>query len=65
MTSRSLFSAAITAIAVIAVLSGCGRKGALELPPASVTNDQHGQNSDENSSAQKTNKPFFLDPLIP
>lgn len=62
MASRSLFSSTIIAVAVIAALSGCGRKGPLELPPASVTDDQSGQNS---KPAKQADKPFFLDPLIP
>ncbi len=65
MASRSLFSFAVIAVAVIAALSGCGRKGPLQLPPASVTDDQYGQSGNESKPEKQTNKPFFLDPLIP
>ncbi|UNE54152.1 LPS translocon maturation chaperone LptM [Bartonella machadoae] len=42
------------------VIVGCGRKGALELPPSEVVDSSQGASVPQN----KANEPFILDRLI-
>ncbi len=61
MTSRSLLSTILMSIAMVSAISACGRKGALEPPPASVTS-MPGEPKTVAPPVQ--DKRFTLDPLI-
>ncbi len=45
-------------------LAGCGRKGALEAPPAQASVAADGTVVPAEPAAAKPDKPFFLDPLL-
>ena len=55
---------ALLAIAIVAILAGCGRRGAPELPPSArvVTTDEAGNVIE--APAPKVDRPFILDPLL-
>jgi predicted small lipoprotein YifL len=59
------FLSAVASILAIGILvSGCGRRGSLELPPSAtvVTTDEQG--NAVTKPAPKPDKPFVLDGLI-
>ncbi len=60
MTGRSAISSVLLIAALAAALSACGRKGALEPPPAAVVTDDQGHAHEK----PKVDKPFVLDKLL-
>lgn len=66
MPSRPLRSTFILAIALTAVLAGCGRRGALEPPvtTAAPTNQARNDNGKKASTETIPDRHFILDPLI-
>ena len=59
------FLSAVASILAIGILvSGCGRRGTLELPPSSTVNTTDEQGNEVNKPAPKPDKPFILDGLI-
>ncbi|MCF6322158.1 MAG: hypothetical protein L3J32_10375 [Rhizobiaceae bacterium] len=62
--NRKLVSAVVSVIAVGFIVSGCGKRGALEAPPSDrvVTTDSVGNTI--NKPAPKPDRPFILDGLI-
>ncbi len=61
MTSRSLLTTILMAVAIAGAVSACGRKGPLEPPPASVTSTPGEPNQ---ATPPAPDKRFILDPLI-
>ncbi|MBA8881578.1 LPS translocon maturation chaperone LptM [Phyllobacterium myrsinacearum] len=62
MTSRSYLTTILMAVAIVSAVSACGRKGPLELPPASVTAPAPGEPKPAKQPVQ--DKRFFLDSII-
>ncbi len=62
--NRKLFGAVASVIAVGLIVSGCGRRGALEAPPSArvVTTDSAGNTIEK--TAPKPDRPFILDGLL-
>lgn len=61
MTSRSFLTTILMAVAIAGAVSACGRKGPLELPPASVT---AAPGQPQPAAPPVQDKRFILDPLI-
>ena len=61
-----LVAIGLTALLVIALLSGCGRKGPLEPPPGSVVNQDvsESNNGESQTPAETQDRTFILDGLI-
>ena len=61
-----LVALGFTALLVIALLSGCGRKGPLEPPPGSVVNQEvsESSNGDSQTNTETQDRTFILDGLI-
>jgi predicted small lipoprotein YifL len=67
ITVRPLVSLAlIGAFAAALTLAGCGRKGALDPPPAASVTGEQGKAAGASGSGknQPPNKSFLLDPLL-
>jgi predicted small lipoprotein YifL len=59
------FLSAVACILAIGILvSGCGRRGSLELPPSSAVETTDEQGNKVTRRAPKPDKPFILDGLI-
>jgi predicted small lipoprotein YifL len=61
MTSRSLLTTILMSVVIVSAISACGRKGPLELPPASVTS---APGEPKPATPPVQDKRFILDPLI-
>ncbi|NTS32274.1 lipoprotein [Phyllobacterium sp. BT25] len=61
MAIRSILTTILVTLAIASAVSACGRKGPLELPPASVTS---APGEPKTAAPPAQDKRFILDPLI-
>lgn len=60
-----LLTSLVTLLLVVAVASGCGRRGGLERPSqAAVSENEAERARDADGDEEKPDKPFILDGLI-
>ncbi len=61
-----MVASVLAALLIVALLSGCGRKGPLEPPPGSVVNqgEYESETGDNQSGSQTPDRTFILDGLI-